>query len=189
MADLVLTAYQQRKEPPKRITAGVSTWQRSPDLAMPARIKTSANYVVARLARLEGRSRGYEDMILLNRSGRVAEGIAACVLLVRDGVVSAPPASEGAIESITLRILTELAKDDGISLELRPIDRSELYIADELALAGTLAEITPIVAIDEFTLPATPGILQRLSDRYLDAVRSVRPHPAAEMTVVPREGA
>ena len=136
VADLVLTAYQQRKEPPKRIAAGVSTWQRSPDLAMPARIKTSANYIVARLARLEGRSRGYEDMILLNRSGRVAEGIAACVLLVRDGVVSVPPASEGAIESITLRILTELAGDEGISLERRPIDRSELYIADELALAG-----------------------------------------------------
>ena len=76
-------------------------------------------------------------MILLNRSGRVAEGIAACVLLVRDGVVSVPPASEGAIESITLRILgAELAGDEGISLERRPIDRSELYIADELALAG-----------------------------------------------------
>ena len=79
-SDLVLTGYLQEKAPPEPIAMGVSTWRRAPDLAMPPRIKTGANYQVARLARIEGRSRGYEDMILLNESGRVAESTGACVL-------------------------------------------------------------------------------------------------------------
>ena len=189
VSDLVLTAYQQKMEPPKAVAVGTSTWQRSPDLSMPARVKTSANYLIARLARFEGKSRGYDDMILLNQYGRVAEGISACVLLVRDGIVSAPPASEGAIESITLRILVELAKEDGIPFERRPIDRSELYVADEVALTGTLAEITPIVAIDDRSLPAESSLLAQLKDRYLQAMRGIRPHSAAPMTVVSRDDA
>jgi len=153
---------------------------------MPFRAKTSANYMVARLARFEGKSRGYEDMILLNNSGRVAEAISACLLLVRDGVVYAPPASEGALESITLGILTELAGEEGIPMERRPIDRTELYIADELALTGTLAEITPIHAIDDLSLPPESPVLDRLKIRYLAAVKGAAPHPATEMTVVGR---
>src|SRR5439155_11040843 len=98
VSDLVLTAYQQGKEAPKPIEVGTSTWRRSPDVSMPARIKTSTNYQIARLALIEGRRRGYEDMVLLNHSGRVAEGIGACVLLVRNGRLCSPPPSEGALE-------------------------------------------------------------------------------------------
>ena len=184
VADLVLTAYQQKKEPPQAITVGTSTWQRNADLQLPPRIKTSANYMIARLARIEGKSRGFEDMIVLNRSGRVAEGISACLLMVRDGVVATPPPSEGAVESITLRIITELAREEGIEVVQRPVDRSELYIAEELALTGTLTEITPISAIDEMQLPADSPILDRLNARYRAAVKGSQPHPAAEMTVV-----
>ncbi len=189
VSDLVLTAYQQKKDPPSAISVGTSTWQRSPDLSMPARVKTGGNYLIARLARLEGKSRGYDDMILLNRSGRVAEGISACLLLVRDGVIASPPASEGSIESITLRILVEIAKEEGIPFERRPIDRSELYIADELGITGTLAEITPIAAIDDRPLPGGWALLSQLKDRYFQAMRGKRPHPAAEMTVVSRDSA
>ena len=110
---------------------------------MPPRIKTGMNYQVARLARIEGRSRGYEDMILLNESGRVAESTGACVVMVRDGSVHTPPPSEGALESITLDVLCDLCASLGIEFERRPIERSELYIADEVGLTGTLAEITP----------------------------------------------
>jgi branched-chain amino acid aminotransferase len=180
-ADLVLTAYQQEKEAPQPIDVGTSTWRRSPDLSLPARVKTSGNYIIARLARIEGKSRGYDDMILLNQSGRVAEGIAACLLMVRDGVVYSPPASEGALESITLDILAALAVSDGIDLVRRPIDRSELYIADELGLTGTLAEITPIRAIDENVLPLEAPVLSVLAERYRKAVTGVQPHPAVDM--------
>ncbi len=183
VADLVLTTYQQEKEPPAPVDVGTSTWRRSPDTSMPARIKTASNYMIARLARLEGRSRGYEDMVLLNQSGRVAEGIGACLLMVRDGRVCSPPASEGALESITLDIVADLADDLGIQLERRPVERSELYIADELGFTGTLSEITLVRSIDDLELPDDAPVLSALERRYRDAVLGVDPHPSVELSV------
>jgi branched-chain amino acid aminotransferase len=185
VADLVLTAYQQDKGAPDAIDVGISTWRRAPDVSMPARIKTSANYQIARLARIEGRSRGFEDMILLNQSGRVSEGLAACVLLVRDGRVYTPPAYEGALESITLDIVESLASSLGIDLTRRPIERSELYIADELGLTGTLSEITRVRSIDEAELPEDAPILSALERRYREAVLGIDPHPSVELSIVP----
>jgi len=124
-------------------------------------------------------------MILLNDSGRVAEGIGACLLLVREGRLATPPASEGALESITLDLIGELAAAEGIQLERRPIDRSELYIADELGLTGTLAEITPIKSIDEQALPEDAPILSALERRYREAVMGTLPHPAVELNRFP----
>jgi branched-chain amino acid aminotransferase len=185
VADLVLTGYQQDKEAPPAIDMGVSTWRRPPDVAMPARIKTGSNYQVARLARIEGRSRGYEDMILLNESGRVAESTGACVLLVRDGRVATPPASEGALESITVDVVAELAASLGMEFLRRPLERSELYIADELGLAGTLSEITLVRALDDMPLPEEQPILAALTTRYREAVTGVDPHRAVELALVP----
>ena len=186
-ADLVLTAYKQDKEPPAPIDVGVSTWRRAPDVSMPARIKTSSNYQIARLARLEGRSRGYEDMILLNQAGRVAEGLGACVLMVRDGRLHSPPAYEGALESITLEIVEELAATMGIDVVRRPIERSELLIANELGLTGTLSEITLVRSVDETALPADAPILSELARRYRQAARGVEPHPAVDVQHVSLE--
>ena len=184
-ADLVLTGYQQEKEPPPPITMGVSTWRRAPDLAMPPRIKTGANYQVARLARIEGRSRGFEDMILLNEYGRVAESTAACVLMVRDGRVCTPPASEGAMESITADVLAEIGASLAIEFVRRPIERTELYVADELGLTGTLTEITLVPSLDERPFPAETPVLSKLAERYRDAVTGTEPHPAVELAMVP----
>jgi branched-chain amino acid aminotransferase len=186
VSDLVLTAYKQEKDPPEPIAVGTSTWRRSPDVSMPARIKTSTNYQIARLARIEGRSRDYDDMILLNQYDRVAEGIGACLLLVRDGRVYTPPASEGALESITLDLIADLGASLGIEVVRRPVDRSELYIADELGLTGTLAEITRIHAIDDMDLPDEAPLLSALEKRYRDAMTGVDPHPSVEMTIVPQ---
>jgi branched-chain amino acid aminotransferase len=185
VSDLVLTAYKQEKHSPEPVEVGTSTWRRAPDLSTPPRIKTSANYLIARLARIEGRSRGYEDMILLNQSGRVAEGIGACLLLVRDGRLYSPPASEGALEGITLDIVIDLAASLGIEVVRRPVDRSELYIADELGLTGTLSEITLIRSIDEMELPDGAPVLSSLERRYREAITGVEPHPSIEMTIVP----
>jgi branched-chain amino acid aminotransferase len=185
MADLVLTGYQQDKDPPAPIDMGVSTWRRPTDVAMPARIKTGSNYQVARLARIEGRSRSYEDMILLNQSGRVAESTGACVLLVRDGHVFTPPAAEGALESITVDVVAELAASLAIEVTRRPIERSELYIADELGLAGTLSEITLVRSLDDVALAEERPILRTLAQRYRDAVMGIDAHPAAQIAMVP----
>jgi branched-chain amino acid aminotransferase len=185
LADLVLTAYQQEKEPPAPITMGVSTWRRAPDVAMPPRIKTGTNYQVARLARIEGRSRGYEDMILLNEYGRVAESTIACVLMVRDGRVCTPLPAEGAMESITADVLDEIAAGLGFEFVRRPIDRTELYVADELGLTGTLTEITLVRSLDDRPLPEETPVLSSLAKRYRDAVTGIEPHAAVQLALVP----
>jgi branched-chain amino acid aminotransferase len=153
VADLVLTAYHQKKQPPEPISIGVSTWQRSTDISLSPRIKTTSNYQVARLARIEGRGRGFSEMILLNQHGRVAEATGACVLLVRDGCVITPPASEGRLESITLEIIRKICASLSIPYLERPVDRTELAIADEIRLVGTLAELTPVIQVDAYKLP------------------------------------
>ncbi len=181
VADLVVTAYHQNKQIPQSINLGVSTWQRSADVSLPARIKTSTNYQVGRLARIEGRVQGCQDMVLLNQWGRVAEATGSCVLIVREGVVYTPSATEGALESITLDIVEALAHSMKIKFVRRPIDRTELLVADEIAICGTLAEITLVKSIEGLSLPKEASILSALQDRYFQAVRGVHPHPFAEL--------
>jgi len=185
VADLVITAYHQEMAPPEPIDIGVSTWQRSSDASLPPRVKTSTNYQVARLARIEGRGRGFQEMILLNPWGRVAEATGACVLMVRNGQVITPPPSEGRLESITVQIVGEICRSLGTEFIERPIDRTELYIADELRLAGTLAEIVKVRRIDEYTLPEQSPILTAVADRFWAAVRGTDPHPAIDLSVIP----
>lgn len=121
VVDLVPTAYHQDKGAPRSIQVGVSTWQRSSDTAVPARIKTGSNYQVSLLARIEGKSMGYDDMVLLNQSGRVVEATASFLLMVRDDAIASPPATEGVLESITLDIVESLAQSLGIKFIRRPI--------------------------------------------------------------------
>jgi branched-chain amino acid aminotransferase len=184
-ADLVLTAYHMNTALPEPITVGVSTWQRSSDNSLPARIKTSTNYQVARLARIEGRQRGCDDMILLNHAGRVAEAAASCVLIVRDGVIYTPPASEGALESITVDWVERIAEDLGIPFVRRPIDRSELPIADEMALCGTLAELVPVKSMDGFAIDPDGPILSKVRQRFFRLVRGEGRDPTVEISFVP----
>jgi branched-chain amino acid aminotransferase len=185
VADLVITAYHQDKQAPAPINLGVSTWRRSVDVALPARIKTGTNYQVGRLARIEGRALGCQDMVLLNQWGRVAETTGACILMVRDGVVYTPPATEGALESITLDLVEALANSMGISFVRRPIDRTELLIADEIAICGTLAELPLVKSIEGQSMPEKSPILTALQTRLLNAVRGIDPHPAVELSLVP----
>lgn len=184
VGDLIITAYQADMAPPEPIHVGVSTWRRSPDISLPARIKTGTNYQVARLARIEGRRLGCQDMVLLNAAGRVAECTASCLLMVRGETVSTPPATEGALESITVNVIEALAGSMGIRFERRPIDRTELLVADGLGLCGTLAEMIPFRSIDGLPFAHPSPVLGALQERYFAAVRGVKPHPFVELTPV-----
>lgn len=185
VADLVVTAYHQDKIESPPISIGVSTWQRSSDVSLPARIKAGSNYQVARLARMEGKVHGHQEMVLLNQWGRVAEATGACILIVRDGIIYTPPSTEGALESITLEIVEALAHSLGVPFVRRPIDRTELLIADEIGICGTLAELTIVHSIENTKVDTDSRILGRLQRRYYDAVRGVDPHSAAELTMLP----
>jgi len=184
VADLCLTAYHQSKQAPSPVGVGVSTWQRSSDISLSPRIKTSANYQVARLARIEGRKRGFPEMILLNQYGRVAEASGACVLLVRNGCVITPPAWEGRLESITLEIVRGICHSLTIPFTERPVERTELNIADEIRLIGTLAELAPVTRVDEYELPATSPVTDLIAETFWAAVRGITPHPSVELTFV-----
>jgi branched-chain amino acid aminotransferase len=184
VADLVLTAFHQQKRPPASVSIGVSTWQRANDISVPPRVKTSTNYQVARLARIEGRGRGFSEMILLNQYGRVAEATGSCVLLVRDGCVITPPVYEGRLESITLEIVRRICHCEGIPFIERPVDRTELHIADELRLVGTLTELTPVSRVDDYELPASSPVTDLIATTFWNAVRGVAPHPAVELTLI-----
>ena len=185
VADLVITAYHQDKQPPQPINLGVSTWRRSVDVSLPSRIKTGTNYQVGRLARIEGRALDCSDMVLLNEWGRVAETTGACILMVRDGVVYTPPATEGALESITLDLVEALAKSMSIPFVRRPIDRTEMLIADEIAICGTLAELPLVKSIEGQPLSESSRILSTLQKRYLEAVRGIDPHPSVKLSFLP----
>ena len=185
-AELVITGYQVETAAPHPINLGVSTWRRSSDVSLPARVKTGPNYQVARLARIEGRAQNCDDMVLLNHFGRVAEATASCILMVRDGIVCTPPATEGALEGITLQAIEALAGSLGIPFERRPIDRTELVVADELAICGTLTEVVPVKMIEGRPLKRRTSILETLQARYFKAVRGISPHAGVELTVITR---
>ena len=185
VADLVITAYHQDKKIPDPIDLAISTWRRSPDVSLPARAKAGANYQVARLARIEGRQRGCQDAVLLNDFGRVAEATGSCIVMVRDGIICTPPATEGALESITLDIVETLAHSIEMPFIRRPVDRTELLIADELAICGTLAELVTVKSIEGSSLKPKASMLPRLQERFFQAVRGVTPHPFVELTPCP----
>jgi branched-chain amino acid aminotransferase len=123
-------------------------------------------------------------MVLLNQHGRVAEAIGSCILMVRDGKVITPTWWEGALESITVDIIEELCKTMGISFERRPIERTELIIADEIAFVGTLNEITLISEFDGNKLEDS-RVLKSLAERYRNAVQGIEPHRAVDMQCRP----
>lgn len=183
-SNLVLTAYSTAPGRPEPVRVGVSTWQRAADLALPCRIKTSSNYQVARFAKFEARARGCDDMILLNQWGRVAEGIGACALIVRDGRVSTPPAWEGALESITLDVVEGLCRAAGIDFTRRPVERSEVCIADEIGLVGTLCEVTQVVAMDDREVGLGP-VLGSLAESYHLAATGMKPFAGLDIARTP----
>lgn len=184
VTDLVITCYQQPKKKPDAMRVGISTWQRPLDNALPARIKSAANYQVGRLARIEGRRQGFDDMVLLNPWGRVAEATGSAVILARNGGLVTPPPYEGCLESITVGIVEALCKDLGIAFERRPVDRSELAIADEIALAGTLMELGVVKELDGRPMPSATPLLTAVSDLYWACVRGKVPHPHVPLTAI-----
>ncbi len=183
-SDLIITAYLQDKKKPEPLDIGVSTWRRPNDTALPARVKSAANYQIGRMARIEGKRYGFHDMILLNAYDRVAEASASSMLLVRDGRVASPPPYEGCLESITVKLVEGLCKALDIPFDWRPIERTELMIADEACLLGTLTEVGRVRSIDRHPLPKSTPLLDRISDEYWACVRGERSLPCVALTQV-----
>lgn len=139
-------------------TACISSYRRIGEDTMPPRVKNLSNYRNSQLASREARLNGYDTALLLNGAGRVTEAPSACVFLVRDGVVITPDLTSGILESITRDAMITLCRDVlGVEVQERMVDRTELYIADEVFLTGNAVEVLPLTAIDRLTI-ATGGI-------------------------------
>lgn len=130
------------------IRLGVSSWQRIEDDIIPSRAKITGGYINSSLAKDEAAEAGYDDAIMLNREGKVAEASGANLFIVRNGSLVTAPITADILEGITRRSLVEFARDAGITVEERAIDRSELYISEEVFLCGTGVQIAAVGWID-----------------------------------------
>ncbi|HJN93624.1 MAG TPA: branched-chain amino acid transaminase [Dehalococcoidia bacterium] len=127
-----------------------SSWRRVDDTAIPARAKVTGIYVNSALAKTEAFHRGYDEAIMLSNDGHVSEGSGENIFMVLDGVMYTPPPQDNILVGITRATAIEMAeKELGIKTVERSIDRSELYIADEVFMTGTAAHCTPILEIDD----------------------------------------
>ncbi len=126
----------------------VSSWTRVSDRGMPPRVKAVPNYHNSRLALLQAKVDGYDDAILLTQEGRVAEGPGYTLFMFRDGDLVTPPITDGILEGITRDSVIKLSRKAGLKVVERSIDRTELYLAQELFFCGSAAEVTPILSVD-----------------------------------------
>lgn len=151
---------------PDGIKACFSSWTRGEDRSLPLRGKIAGTYVTSALAKTEALHRGFDEAILLNTQGKVAEGSAMNIFIVRDGELITPGVNQDILEGITRKSILEIAKNLNIPIVERPIDKSELFVADEVFLTGTAARITPIKQVESYSLPTKRPIITKLSDEF-----------------------
>ena len=165
-----------------------STWRRVDDMSIPARAKTTAGYLNSALAKTEAMQNGFDEAILLNMDGHVAEGSGENIAIIRNGRIITPARSDNVLEGLTMSTVLGLAQSEfGVEVESRTIDRSELYVADEVFMTGTAAHVTPILEVDR--RPVANGdvgpISKQLQSLYFDVIYGRNPKYISWCTAVP----
>ncbi len=157
--------------PRQGATVCVSSWQRTSDNAIPSRAKVNGSYVNASLMKNEAILNGYDDALALDEHGHVAEGTVANFFMIRKGELITADSATDILEGITRDTILTLAREAGIPTVERSIDRSELYLADEMFFSGSSVGITPILSVDKRTIGnGTAGpITQKLNGLYEQA--------------------
>ncbi len=171
----------------KGIRATVSSWTRIDSRALPPQAKCAANYANSALAKMEARAGGYDEALLLNDKGMVAEACGENIFKVKNGIVSTPPASSGILRGITRDTVMRIVNEAGITFQRTDFTREDLFTADELFLAGTAAGLTPVREVDG--RPIGTGafpVTRRLQARYDELVHGRTPdHPEWRALVRP----
>jgi branched-chain amino acid aminotransferase len=166
---LTIAAFAQDDGPPQPIRVQISSLRRPAADSLPPQVKAVANYQVSRLARLQARADGYDDALLLNAQGRLAEAAGAAVLAERDGRIVTPCTWEGGLPSITVDVLERVAQAIDIPFAREPVDLATVWSADGLALAGTLADVVDVTAVDDLVMPAGK-MIAALREAYFAAL-------------------
>jgi branched-chain amino acid aminotransferase len=152
------------------IRAKVSSWQRVSPNIVPHVSKATGVYLNSLLAVTEANNAGYDEAILLTPEGTVADGSGENIFVVRDGVLYTPDLASGILHGITRDTVTQIAQDLGYTVLEKPLIRSDLYLADEVFMTGTAAEVTPLRSIDDHEIGVGPVTLE-LQKAYLETVR------------------
>jgi branched-chain amino acid aminotransferase len=148
----------------------VSSWLRIDSRSQPMQAKATSNYANAALARVEALKDGYDEAIMLNYNGKVSEGSAENIFLVNNGKIFTPPSSAGILNGITRDSVIKIARSDEITITETNIDREDLYVADEVFMTGTAAEVKSVTEIDNITIgDGKPGkITRKLQNTFLN---------------------
>ena len=154
------------------ITVGVSSWRRIHQSMLIPDAKGTGPYLNSVLARLEAEAAGFDEALLLNFEGYIAEGSGENLFIVRDGILHTPPSQAGALDGITRHTVMRLLGDDGFEIRESNLSRSDVYYADEAFFTGTAAEVTPIREIDHRAIGSgEPGpITRRAQELFMDSV-------------------
>jgi branched-chain amino acid aminotransferase len=163
-----------------------SSWRRNADEALPARGKIVGGYVNMAFQKSEAELNGFDEALVLTPDGHASEASAANLFVIRDGTILTPPVSDDILEGVTRKAVMQLAKDLGIPVEVRSIDRSELYVCDEVFLCGTGVQVSPVIEVDHRPVgTGTVGpITRRISERYFAAVRGNLPEYRTWLTPI-----
>jgi branched-chain amino acid aminotransferase len=155
----------------KGVRMKISSWTRHDHNTMPPAAKTVGNYVNSSLAKVEALKAGYDEAIMLAPNGLVAECTGENIFVVRHGKILTPPLSAGALEGITQSSVTTIARDLGHEVRVDNIARSDLYIAEEIFVCGTAAEVGSVRSVDEREVPCPGPITRAVAATYARAVR------------------
>lgn len=152
---------------PEGVSCRISSWYRQEDRSLPLRGKISGAYISSSLAKTEAVASGFDEAILMNSQGKVSEATGMNLFIVRNGRLIAPGYDQDILEGITRDSVIRVAEDLGIPVEQRPVDKSELFVADEVFLSGTAAKVTPVKQVENYYLssnrPITDKIRQQLT--------------------------
>jgi branched-chain amino acid aminotransferase len=150
---------------PEGVSCRISSWCRQEDRSLPLRGKISGAYITSSLAKTEAVQSGFDEALLLNSRGKVSEASGMNLFVVRDGVLITPGVDQDILEGITRASVLELAREMGIPTLERPVDKTELFVADEVFLSGTAAKVTPVRRIESTDLPTHRPVMERLRER------------------------
>ena len=184
---LFVTPFGAYLDPEAGARCMTSTWRRIDDTMIPARAKVNGLYVNNAMAKTEAQLNGFDEAIMLNQDGHVSEGSGENIVMLRHGRLITPPPQDNILEGITLEIALELGQQRlGLEVERRTIDRSELYIADEVFMTGTAAHVTPITELDRVPIgDGRPGPVSRqIQSAYFDIITGRDPAYADSITPV-----
>ena len=182
--DVITVPFGNYIDTEKGVRLMTSSWRRNADEALPARGKIVGGYVNMAFQKSEAELNGFDEALVLTPDGHASEASAANLFVVRDGTILTPPVSDDILEGVTRKAIVQLAQDAGIPVEIRSIDRSELYVCDELFLCGTGVQISPVIEVDHRAVgDGRIGPIGRLMhDRYFAAVRGNLPQYQAWLT-------